>query len=375
MNRDAKFTIDKWTKYRDDFFLRNDASGILKASFVICKFLSDLEFSSDPSMKRVYETPENLNRNLEQLHKNSETRGNKTPGFNYRRAGEFLRLREGVPFKYQGIMLFKKRLQKKTYGELVSGMVRAVEEKTRGITKHTPIKEIFEKTGYVRGQSTVMGGFFYHSLVMYGWYMCWGLTPMASKRPKVIEFPGSCNVQACINMYIFKKLGIEDRIVYVAHGKALVDSKGHVNPLTAHRAAGMDSVQFCHHAFKEVDVQTGIEGGYFGNHYIKVYPSHIDAFDIITLAPIFRAIQRLRKLNKPYKVALVERVLGALQTDMKHFIHTYLMMHGVTKSTKENIIPSRILGNRSIQKFRENRAKSIVKKHLNARRPKTVRAA
>jgi hypothetical protein len=137
----------------------------------------------------------------------------------------------------------------------------------------------------------------------------------------------------------------------------------------------MDSVQFCHHAFKEVDVQSGIESGYFENHYIKVYPSHIDAFDIITLAPIFRAIQRLRKLNKMYKVALVEKVLGALQTDMKHFIHTYLMMHGVTKSTKLNIIPSRILGNRTTQKFRENRAKSIIKKHLNARGPKTIRAA
>jgi hypothetical protein len=330
-------TVEKWEKYKDDFFLRNDPLGVLKASFAVCYFLFVLEFTNEPDTRIMSNNSQGVNgltRRIENIIRNTTNPNQmyRYPGFDYYNGR-----------RYSGMVILKKKLLGKSYEELESGMIDTIQQKSVQLNSQlrtnraTDPKNIFKYTGYA-STSLFTNVFFYHSLVMFGWYMCYGFYKNRTGQNIVREFPGSCNVQGCINMYIFKKYGILDRIVYVPHGKQRVSTQGEISSMTATRAQGIDDVQFCHHGFRLVNVPHNTSSGYFGNHYVKAIRSHIDAFDVLTLTPIFRCIQRLKRTGKTDRVKYINDFIDIINTDIKDFLKEHRMSNlpgtAITQSTR-----------------------------------------
>jgi hypothetical protein len=315
-------TVKRWTKYKEDFFIIGDATGVLRASFAIGYALFVIEFTGEtPNRVNQYNNVNLVQAHLNNLIKKRYSPGT-LPGYNYYSVNA-----QRQPYM-SASMVFKKQLIGKPYQELENGMVHAIEEKSAGIPVITKYEDVFKYTGY-GPTSKFMGAFFYHSMVMFGWYMFYGWRTSTRKNGKTtaVEFPGSCNVQACINMYLFKKFGYLDKLVYVPHGMSNVSSTGNINPLTAQRAAGVNDVQFCHHGWRLKGAAHNSESGYFPGYKVKVMSSHVDAFDVITLTPIFRAIQRLVRTGKGDRVQYIEMILNkiGISENMKNFVTGHLM--------------------------------------------------
>ena len=311
-------TAKKWEGYKEDFFIHNDAEGVLKASFVIGYALFRIEFMNETIERmRMYNNVAQVQANLPRLERERYGPDN-LPGFNYLTMNTNRR-----PFMSASIIL-KRQLLSKTYNQLEKGMVETVKEKASTIPRTSNLKEIFKYSGYAP-TSKFTQSFFYHSLVMFGWYMFYGWRTTTDGRRIATEFPGSCNVQGVINMYLFKRLGLLNKIVYTPHGMIGVSRTGNINKMTAQRARGTDDIQFCHHAWKLVGEVTNTSSGYFPAHQVKVMRSHVDAFDVLTLTPIFRAIQRLKRTGKEDRVKYVDMLLDLINSDIKAFVTGHLM--------------------------------------------------
>jgi hypothetical protein len=310
---------DKWEKYKEDFFIRDDPEGVLKASFAIGYALFVIEFMNE-TVDRVaaYNNVSKVQANLPKLIRNRYGPIN-LPGYNYYTLNSNRR-----PYM-SASMVLKSQLLSKSYNELEAGMMQAIKIKTGEIPRNQTLTSIFKYTGY-GPESKFMQAFFYHSMVIFGWYMFYGWrTSPRTGQSTAVEFPGSCNVQGCINMYIFKLYGLLDRIVYVPHGKTSVSTNGNISVMTSQRTAGTDDVQFCHHAWRVADQAHNSESGYYGEHAVKVVRSHVDAFDVLTLTPIFRAIQRLKRTGKGDRVKYIDRLLDLINSDIKKFVRSHLM--------------------------------------------------
>lgn len=357
-------TIYRWDEYKDDFFIRNDPEGILKASFAIGYFLFVLEYNNDRAhiINDRAGGVDGVNGFVEELDRfaSNVPESSKWPGFDYFNGQ-----------KFTGMVILKQALLNKSYDQLQNGMLDAIRSRTTRFNtvierdRQTPghsSKNVFKYTGYSK-DSLFTQVFFYHSLVMFGWYMCYGYYQNSQGRYVVKEFPGSCNVQGCINMYMFKKYGVLDQMVYVPHGKRRVSSEGEILAMSAQRANGVDDVQFCHHGFRLANVAHDTSSGYFANHYVKAIRSHIDAFDVLTLTPIFRCIQRLKRTGKGDRVAYIDKFLDQINTDIKNFVKEHRMSNlpGGPMFMSQRIAP----GNTSLQ------SSNIVRK--NARSNNTVK--
>ena len=330
-------TAKKWERYKEDFFIRNDADGVLKASFVIGYALFTIEFMNETHERmRMYNSVAQVQANLPRLV--SERYGpTNLPGFNY------LTINSARKQYMSASMIMKRSLMTKTYNQLEKGMVDIVHEKAKTIPHITNVKDVFKYTGYA-STSKFTQAFFYHSLVMFGWYMFYGWRQTSNGRQIATEFPGSCNVQGVINMYLFKKHGLLHKIVYTPHGVTGVRRTGSINKMTAQRASGTDDVQFCHHAWKLIGEPTNSSSGYYPAHQVKVLRSHVDAFDVLTLTPIFRAIQRLKRTGKHDRVKYIEMLLDLINSNIKAFVTGHLMNNLAGNrytSTASNVVPNR----------------------------------
>ena len=337
LNDLVKNIAEKWEKYKEDFFVRDDPEGVLKASFAICYALFVIEFLNETDERvLMYNNISSAQSKLPNLIRNSyNEKVAKLPGYNY-----LLGNSNGRRHMAAYVMM-KKNLLSKSYNELQDGMIQAVRQKTSTIPIISNPKDIFPYTGY-GPKSKFTQSFFYHSLVMFGWFMFYGWR-QSSRGPVVTEFPGSCNVQGCINMYVFKGYKLLDKIVYIPHGRTMVSRTANINAMTAQRAAGTDDVQFCHHAWRLAGEAHNSESGYFGQHEVKVVRSHVDAFDVLTLTPIFRAIQRLKRTGKGDRVQYVDKLLNLVNTNIRSFVRGHLMSNlpGNTRYTSNirNVVP------------------------------------
>jgi hypothetical protein len=76
-------TVDRWEKYKDDFFIKNDPEAILKASFALGYFLFVLEFLNEtPDRILSFSSANNLKTNINTIKTLKRTRAN-LPGFDY----------------------------------------------------------------------------------------------------------------------------------------------------------------------------------------------------------------------------------------------------------------------------------------------------
>ena len=346
-----------WDMYKTDFIVFNKSDGILRASFLINYFLFKLEFAGVDAYNYVFNNKAQVNSAMQKIQNNLENNSKKlTPGFNYRGANTNLIRLRGIPNnatkarKFGAVMLIKKNIITKLfkngsfvsvnsdeYREAEDEMVRLVDRKIETIPEIRTYREVFKYTGYGR-DSKVMESFFFHSMVMFGWYAFFGIrnrtVPGGGRAPVATEFPGSCNVQACMNMYYFMKKGILSKLVYIPHGATHVSRAGQINVMTAQRARGMDDVQFCHHGFHlagEVigahnqNTGTYASGQGYGNWYARTVYSHSDAFDVITLATIYRARARLHRAGKTAQFNACEKLIDGLNTKLKKFVRDHLL--------------------------------------------------
>lgn len=345
-----------WDKYKKDFIIHNKAEAILRASFLINYFLFKLEFDGVGQYNYVYNNKAQVNSSMQKIQNNLENNSKKfTPGFNYKGQNTgIIRLR-GLPdnptkaHKFGAVMLIKKNIIQKLMknGSLVSvnsdeykraedEMVRIVEQKIETIPSIRSYREVFKYTGY-GPESKVMESFFFHSMVMFGWYAFFGIrnkTVNGIRKPIATDYPGSCNVQACMNMYYFMKKGLLSKLVYIPHGSTHVSRLGTINQMTAQRARGMDDVQFCHHGFHlagetigatNQNTGTYTSGQGYGNWYVRTVYSHSDAFDIITLSTLYRARARLYRSSKTTSFNLIEKLIDGLNTRLKKFVRDHLL--------------------------------------------------
>jgi len=345
-----------WEMYKTDFLVFNKADAILRASFLINYFLFKLEFTGASQYNYLYNNKQQLNASMQKIQNNLENNSKKlTPGFNYRGANTgIIRLR-GTPNnptkarKFGAVMLIKKHIIQKLMknGSFVSvnsdeyrmaenDMVKITEQKIESIPSIRSYREVFKYTGY-GSQSKVMESFFFHSMVMFGWYAFYGIrnkTVNGIRKPVATDYPGSCNIQACMNMYYFMKKGLLSKLVYIPHGSTHVSRLGTINQMTAQRAKGMDDVQFCHHGFHlagetigAVNQNTGTytSGQGYGNWYVRTVYSHSDAFDVITLATIYRARVRLYRSARINRFNSAEKLIDGLNTRLKKFVRDHLL--------------------------------------------------
>jgi hypothetical protein len=295
----------KWAEYRDDFFIRNDPEGILKASFLIGYLCVSIEFTNDTQRMITFNSKNSAHFPiLAQQIDTLEGRRN-LPGFNWSGAGA---------------MIFKKHLMNKSYDELLNGFLKEVRERTKRLPNVPRIQNVFKYTGYDPKHAIFSNVYFLHSIAMFGWYTGYGYYKNKKGEYVVRDFPGSCNVQALINMYLFKGAGHLDKLVYTAHGRNMVKRDGTINAVHAQRELGEDDVQFCHHGFKLYNTEHDNTSGYVKNHWIKIVRNHVDTFDILTLAPIFRLRQRLIRTKKGHLVTEVDKFIDEIQSNVKTFI-------------------------------------------------------
>lgn len=348
MDRLIKLTVDRWSTYKDDFFIKSgeeSAEGILKASFAIGYFLFNVEYMNETPDRIMAFNSVNAVKNATPLLIESSRRTN-LPGLDY-----------ATPSGYSGAVILKKQLLSKSYEELEHGMISQIRSRKPQLNLQMPLKNIFKQTGYA-STSKYINVFFFHSLVMFGWYMCYGYYRKSNGTTVVKDFPGSCNVMGCINMYLFKMHNALDKIIYTPHGGTRVSSIGSISKMTSQRASGIDDVQFCHHAFRLVGESHNRSSGYETNHYVKTLTSHVDAFDVLTLAPIFRCRQRLRRTGKSDRIKYIDELLDLLNTDIRVFIkeHRFSNLQGSrTFVSKHNNLIQNKANNSHVMKFKFKR--------------------
>jgi hypothetical protein len=351
-----------WEMYKTSFLEFSEADAILRASFIINYFLFKLEFEKS-DYPYVFNNKNQVNSSMQTIQNNLENNSKKlTPGFNYRGANSGVVRIRGIPDnatkarKFGAMMLIKKNIIKKflnsdntfvsvsspKYKEAEDDMVRIATQKINTVPAIRSYREVFKYTGY-GPESKVMESFFFHSMVMFGWYAFYGIRnksirnatgAVTGRVPVATDYPGSCNVQACMNMFYFMKKGILSKLVYIPHGASQVSRLGQINVMTGARARGMDDIQFCHHGFHlaGTEITTGNQnsGTYtsasgYGNWYVRTLYSHSDAFDVITLAPIYRARLRLYRAGKHAQLQICEQLIEGLNTRLKKFVRDHLL--------------------------------------------------
>jgi hypothetical protein len=339
-----------WEKYKNDFINLNDATAVLRASFLVSYMLFKIEFKALPnSAYLLYNSKNNLERNLGKLKTTAEGPNAPTmPGLDYKGAWAqpnsfFTNTSKG----FAAMMLIRrgqyaKLIKNGLYVDIDSPEYKNAENdmvaQVQGIAANRNItgalnrnyRNAFKYT-YYGSESKFINSFFFHSMAMFGWWAFYGFR-YSKKDGKWIatEHPGSCNVAGLINMYLFKKHNKLDNLVYIAHGQTSVSKATAINSMTATRAAGGDDVQFCHHGWQVAgEKPLQMAGAATSNYRIKwrqrTLYSHSDAFDVLTLAPIFRAIQRLKRQRREPRVKVANAFLGSLNTRIKDFLKNHLL--------------------------------------------------
>lgn len=335
-SKHASFTEDiqratqMWEGYKMAFFNQNDATAILRANFLITYMLFKFEFAAATKYYPwSYNNTADVQRDLNSGKIHSAL---VAPNAKNKLGLNFFVPQQG----FTGIMLLKnsKIARLVSNGKYVSitspeykaaedAMVAECERIAQTITE-TKWKNIFQSAFMGQG-SKFIDSAHYTSLGLFGWWNMFGIRG-TSQGPMATERPGTCNVQGCLNMYLWKKKGVLDKIVYVAHGKKTVSRTAEINSITAERAAGSDDVEFCHHGWHMLDTDiTNKSGMYVGGWWQKVLYSHSDAFDVLTLAPIFRARQRLIRQQRPGRAQYVSALVRSLNTRIKDFLENHLM--------------------------------------------------
>lgn len=356
-----------WEGYKVAFFNRNDATAVLRASFLISYLLFKFEFAA--AMTRypwIFESLSDLRSKIPNLRAAvSSPNANKQLGFDYKGANNPPGF--GTGSFYSSMILLKKSthnalvkngvwvdIGSPEYMRAENDMVSMCENianrnaNLRAAANRGNVQSLFRYTFY-GPQSKFINSFFYHSLAMFGWWGCYGIRASSSNtNPNSLargfvptERPGSCNVAGLLNMYLWKKMNKLDDLVYIAHGRTQVAKAGEINSMTATRAAGTDDVQFCHHGWQRVGNRPSFESGTvttnnrLGRWWQRTLYSHSDAFDVLTLTPIFRCIQRLKRQNRT-RVEYPRKLVTTLNTRIKDFLEHHLF--STLPSTVQNRI-------------------------------------
>lgn len=355
----ARATL-KWEGYKMAFF-RGDANGVLRASFLISYVLFKIEFATIIQYPWKFNSLQELKQKIPLLRNAvSSPNASKQLGFNYKNGSNPVGFgREGTTF-YSAMMLLKNSamnslikngkwvdINSPEYDAAENNMIAAVSALTNingngnfaTAIRRSNWKSIFKYTSYGQ-ESKLIGSFYFHSMAMFGWWGFYGIRPSRSNvnmNPNSrgfvpTEHPGSCNVAGLLNMYLWKKMGKLDNLIYIAHGRTQVATIGQINAMTAQRAAGVDDVQFCHHGWQLAGNRPNTSAGGvtsnmpgMGRWWQSTLYSHSDAFDVLTLAPIFRSIQRLRRQKREGRVRYVTTLVSSLNTRIKDFLINHLM--------------------------------------------------
>ena len=340
-----------WENYKNAFINGNDATAVLRASFLVSYMLFKIEFKAIPDSAYMFYNKSQLEENLRSGKLKAITEGQNAhtmPGLDYKGAWAqpdafFTNSSKG----FAAMMLLRrdqygKLLKKGIYVDVDSPEYKAAENQmvaeveriasnsniTSALTSN--YKNAFKYT-YYGPESKFIGSFFFHSMAMFGWWAFYGFRYTKTARKWIAtEHPGSCNVAGLLNMYLFKKTGKLDNLVYIAHGQTSVSKATAINSMTATRAAGGEDVQFCHHGWQIAGEKAlGLAGGAITNGRMRwkqrTLYSHSDAFDVLTLSPIFRATQRLRRQKREPRVKVVNAFLAAINTRVKNFLSSHVL--------------------------------------------------
>jgi hypothetical protein len=342
-----------WEKYKNDFINLNDPTAVLRASFLVSYVLFKIEFKGLPySAYMEYSSTSNVERNLENIRTIAEgPNAHIKPGLNYK--GAWAQTEPFFTNKSKGfasMMLWKKshrqalvknglyvKIDSQEYKNAENDMVNEIQRISSNRNLTTALNRNYRnafKYTYYGSESKFINSFFFHCMTMLGWWGFYGFRYSQTQRKWVgTEHPGSCNVAGLINMYLFKKIGKLDDLVYIAHGSTSVSRASAINSMTAQRAEGGDDVQFCHHGWQVAgEKPLGMAGAATSNMYNyrmrwrqRTLYSHSDAFDVLTLAPIFRCIQRLKRQKRESQVKVVKEFLHLLNTRIKDFLNNHLL--------------------------------------------------
>jgi len=373
----------KWEGYKMAFF-NGDANGVLRASFLISYLLFKIEFATIINYPWRFDNLQQVKAAIPRLRDAvSSPNAAKQIGFNYKNAGNppgFGR----TPSFYSAMMLLKNNamnslikngkwvdINTPEYEAAENNMIAMVSSRTNlsgggnfaTAMRASNWKSIFKYTSYSPG-SKLIESFFFHSMAMFGWWGFYGIRKSSTNtniNPNSRGFipterPGSCNVAGLLNMYIWKKMGKLDDLIYIAHGRTQVATAGQINAITATRTAGVDDVQFCHHGWqlagnrpnRYAGAATSNMPNMGGRWWQRTLYSHSDAFDVLTLAPIFRSIQRLRRQDREGRAQFVKTLVSSLNTRIKDFLENHLMstlprnIQNISgEMTSQNILPRR----------------------------------
>jgi len=339
-----------WENYKNAFITGNDATAVLRASFLVSYMLFTIEFKAIPDSAYMFYNKSQLEENLRSGKLKAITEGPNAytmPGLDYKGAWSqpdafFTNSSKG----FAGMMLVRrdqygKLLKNGIYVDVDSPEYKAAENqmvaKVESIASNSNItsalnrnyKNAFKYTYYGGRDAKFIKSFFYHSMAMFGWWAFYGFAKRSGSWTAT-ENPGSCNVAGLLNMYLFKKSGKLDNLVYIAHGQTSVSKATAINSMTASRAAGGEDVQFCHHGWQVAGEKAlGLAGGATTNSRMRwkqrTLYSHSDAFDVLTLSPIFRATQRLRRQKREPRVKVVNAFLAAINTRLKNFLSSHVL--------------------------------------------------
>ena len=404
-----------WEGYKIAFFNGNDATAVLRASFLISYLLFKFEFAATGKhYPWIFESLSDLRSKIPQLRAAvSSSNANKQLGFDYKGAGNPPGF--GTGSFYSSMVLLKKSalsaltkngilvdVGSPEYMRAENDMVSICENianrnaNLRAAANRGNVQSLFKYTFY-GPQSKFINSFFYHSLAMFGWWGCYGIRASSSNtNPNNLargfvptERPGSCNVAGLLNMYLWKKMNKLDELVYIAHGHSQVSKASEINSMTATRAAGADDVQFCHHGWQRVGNRPVFESGIIttnnrlGRWWQKTLYSHSDAFDVLTLTPIFRCIQRLRRQNRT-RVEYPRRLVSSLNTRIKDFLEHHLfstlpssVQNRIGEMTASSVLPSRLqaTGRMNNTAARQAAARNVAARQAAARNAAARQAA
>ena len=343
-----------WENYKNAFINGNDPTAVLRASFLVSYMLFKIEFKALPTSAYLIYNKNQLEENIRSGKLKAIAEGQNAhtmPGLDYKGAWAqpdafFTNSSKG----FAAMML----LRRDQYGKLIKNgiyvdvdspeykaaenqMVAEVERIASNSNIRSALNRNYRnafKYTYYGSESKFIGSFFFHSMAMFGWWAFYGFRYSKTARKWVAtEHPGSCNVAGLLNMYLFKKSGKLDNLVYIAHGQTSVSKATAINSMTASRAAGGEDVQFCHHGWQVAGEKVlGSAGGATSNMYNyrlrwkqRTLYSHSDAFDVLTLSPIFRATQRLKRQKREPRVKVVNAFLAALNTRVKNFLSSHVL--------------------------------------------------
>jgi hypothetical protein len=375
----------KWEGYKMAFF-NGDATGVLRASFLISYLLFKIEFATILNYPWRFDNLQQVKAAIPKLRDAvSSPNAAKQLGFNYKNGGNPVGFGRTASF-YSAMMILKNNamnslikdgkwvdINTPEYEAAENNMVRMVSDRTNingsgnfaTAMRARNWKSVFKYTSYT-SESKLIESFFFHSMAMFGWWGFYGIRKSSSNtntNPNSRGFvpterPGSCNVAGLLNMYIWKKMGKLDDLIYIAHGRTQVATAGQINAITATRTAGVDDVQFCHHGWQLAGNRPNVYAGAAtsnmpsmgGRWWQRTLYSHSDAFDVLTLAPIFRSIQRLRRQNREGRAQFVRTLVTSLNTRIKDFLQNHLMstlprniQNLSGEMTSQNVLPRRVV--------------------------------